>query len=224
MTKLGGAGARGALLLGILATLAACHQTRGDRPPLRTGYACCNLHYEEDWINDGNYAELPMIPAGTPIKVYDYGGDRADVDIGGKPFRLGHDYGREQESLEQWVAKIVASSDPKLKIREYSQDIQEAIRLGKVMPGMTREQAIIAIGYPLTSENASLDAPMWRHWISSFGEYQLMWDKNGRLKDVVADPVIKTRVVYLPPPSEEAAAAARAGGGERKAPKKAGRR
>lgn len=221
MAKLGGA--RGALTLGILAALTACHQTRGDKPPVRTGYACCNLHYEGDWINDGNYAELPMIPAGTPIKVYDYGSDRADVDIGGKPFRLGHDYGREQESLEQWVAKIVPTADPKQKIREYSPDVQEAIRLGKVMLGMTKEQAIVSIGYPLTSENASLEAPMWRHWISSFGEYQLMWDKNGRLKDVVAEPTVRTRVLYQPPPREDAAPAAPANGGVRKTPKKKGR-
>ena len=41
------------------------------------------------------------------------------------------------------------------------------------MVGMTREQVIVAVGYPLTSENVSLDAPVWRLWRSSDGEYQL---------------------------------------------------
>src|SRR5882724_1493574 len=55
----------------------------------RQGYACCDLHYEKDWINDGNYAELPMIPAGTPIEVLSYGSNRAYVKVDGKPMRLG---------------------------------------------------------------------------------------------------------------------------------------
>ncbi len=45
----------------------------------RQGYACCVLHYSRDWINDGNYAELPMIPAGTPVEVLSYGSNRAYV-------------------------------------------------------------------------------------------------------------------------------------------------
>ena len=58
----------------------------------RQGYACCDLHYDKDWINDGNYAELPMIPAGTPIEVLSYGRKRAAVKVDGKPMRLGHYY------------------------------------------------------------------------------------------------------------------------------------
>src|ERR1700704_2502656 len=59
----------------------------------RQGFACCNLHYSKDWINDGNYAELPMIPAGTPIEVLSYGSNRAYIKVDGKPMRPRHDYG-----------------------------------------------------------------------------------------------------------------------------------
>ena len=55
----------------------------------RQGFACCDLHYSKDWINDGNYAELPMIPAGTPVEVLSYGSNRAYVKVDGKPMRLG---------------------------------------------------------------------------------------------------------------------------------------
>jgi hypothetical protein len=57
----------------------------------RQGFACCDLHYSHDWINDGNYAELPLIPAGTPIEVINYGSNRAYIKVDGKPMRLGHD-------------------------------------------------------------------------------------------------------------------------------------
>jgi hypothetical protein len=190
---------------GLFAVLAGCHGAgvQPGKAALREGFTCCNLHHEDDWINDGNYAELPMIPAGAPVKLFGYGGDRADVLIDGKPFRLGHDYGRAQESLQQWVAKIVVASDPKLKIADYPAGAQEAIRLGMVMPGMTKEQVVMSLGYPLTSENASLNAPVWRYWISSFEEYQILWGKDGLVREVVAAPTVKTRVVFQPGKDDE---------------------
>ena len=164
----------------------------------REGFACCDLHYKHDWINDGNYAELPMIPAGTPIEVLSYGSNRAYVKVDGKPMRLGHDYGRDQESLEAWLGKIVVNEDPRPRIAAYPPPVQEAIRQGKVMVGMTREQAITSIGYPLTSENISLDAPMWRIWRSSHGEYDLNFGANGRIQSITGDDSVTSLVIYQP--------------------------
>lgn len=78
----------------------------------RSGFACCNLHYEGDWISDSNLAQLVFIPAGTRINVKKIDGYRAYVEVDGKPMRLGHDYGREQETTEQWVNKLVVVEDP----------------------------------------------------------------------------------------------------------------
>ena len=164
----------------------------------RQGFACCVLHYSRDWINDGNYAELPMIPAGTPIEVLSYGSNRAYVKVDGKPMRLGHDYGRDQESLEAWVGKIVVNEDPRPRIATYPPPVQEAIRQGRVMVGMTREQAITSIGYPLTSENVSLEAPMWRIWRSSHGEYDLNFGADGRIKSITGDDGVTSLAIYQP--------------------------
>ncbi|MDF9391779.1 hypothetical protein ELQ36_04540 [Methylococcus capsulatus] len=166
-------------------------------PALRTGYTCCNLHFEDDWISDGNYGENPFIAAGTPVKVYGYSGDCAYAEIGGRKMRLGHDYGRNEETLQHWVEKIVVTKDPKVRLAVFSPDVREAIRMGKVSGGMTKEQAIMAVGYPLTSETPSLDAPVWNYWLSSFDRYQLVWDKQGRMQ-VWADPGIKAKVVHSP--------------------------
>ena len=165
----------------------------------RHGFACCNLHYSKDWINDGNYAELPMISAGTPIEVVTYGKDRAYVNIEGKPMRLGHEYGRDQESLDQWVSKIVVAEDPRPRIKSYPKDVQDAIYEGKLVIGMTREQVITAIGYPLTSENVALDQPVWRMWRSTHGEYDLNFRSDGRLGSVTGDGDTTVLMLYHPP-------------------------
>jgi hypothetical protein len=164
----------------------------------RAGYACCNMHYNKDWINDGNYAELPMIAAGTPVEVIKYGRQRAYVNISGKQYGLGHDYGRDQESLDAWVNKVVLNEDPRPRIASYPFAVQEAIRQGKVMIGMTREQCIVAVGYPLTSENTSLDANTWRIWRSTHEEYQLNFGPDGHLVSVTGEDAVTAQVLYRP--------------------------
>jgi len=171
-----------------------------DTPPVfpRQGFACCNLHYDGDWVSDGNYADLPMIPAGTPIEVLSYGRQRAMVKVDGRPMRLGHDYGRDQETLNVWVNKIVVNDDPRPRIASYPPAVQAAIHASKVMVGMTREQAIVAVGYPMTSENPSLDGTMWRLWRSSRGEYQLNFGPDGRVASITGDDGVTSQAIFRP--------------------------
>lgn len=145
---------------------------------LRNGFACCNLHYSGDWISDSNLAQLPFIAAGTPIKVKSISGYVAMVEIDGKPMRLGLDFGRVQETTEQWVNKIVLTDDPRQKISKYPLAVREAIKVGKIMKGMSKEQVIVSLGYPQTDETPKLEAPYWRYWWSSFGPYYVYWSGN----------------------------------------------
>lgn len=145
---------------------------------LRVGYACCNLHYSDDWISDSNLAQLPYVAVGTPIKVKSIDGYRAYVEIDGKPMRLGLDYGRTAETTEQWVNKIVVLDDPQRKMAQFPAAIRHAIEKGQLMRGMTREQVIMSVGHPQTNENPRLDGPYWRYWWSSFGPYYVYWAKG----------------------------------------------
>jgi hypothetical protein len=142
------------------------------------GYTCCNFHYDKDWISDANWRQLPMIPAGAKIKVLDYGSNRAAVEIDGKPWRIGHDYGRREETLQQFIQKLVVQNDPKARIAKYPDRVRQAIHDGKVLPGMTREQAIIAVGYPPTHRTPSLEASVWNMWSTRAGRYEIHWSKG----------------------------------------------
>lgn len=145
---------------------------------IRSGYACCNLHYDGDWISDSNLAQLPFIAAGTPIKVTKIDGYRAYVEVDGKPMRLGLDYGRAVETTEQWVNKLVVLDDPKLKIAKFPVTTRKAIEAGRLLRGMSKEQVIMAVGYPQTNENPDFNASYWRYWWSSFGPYYVHWAKG----------------------------------------------
>jgi len=165
----------------------------------RQGFTCCNLHYDSDTITDTNYTELPVLPAGTPVTVLGYGRNRATIDVDGKSMRLDHDEGRAEESLDHWVNKLVIATDPRPKIGNYSQQVQAAIKAGKVVLGMTREQALIATGYPVTKTTKTLEAPVWRLWNSRRGEYQLNFGPDGTVINITGDGKVTSQVIYLPP-------------------------
>lgn len=147
---------------------------------VRVGYACCNLRYSGDWISDYSIGQNPFIAAGTPVTVksIDASSNRAYIEADGKPLRLGHDYGRAQESTEQWVSKLIVADDPKVKLAKYSSTTQNAIREGKLMRGMTKEQVIMSVGYPPSHETPDLKVSPWKFYWSDFGPYYVHWSGN----------------------------------------------
>ena len=161
------------------------------------GYACCNLHYEGEKIRDSNYAELPLIPAGTPIDVLAYGKDIAFIKVNGTSMKLEHEHARDREALETWVEKLVVEQDPRPRIAAYPAPIREAIHLGKIMVGMTREQAIASIGYPLPDENIVLDAPTWRVYRSRRGQYELHFGEDGRITSITGDGDVTSEMIHM---------------------------
>ena len=165
----------------------------------RQGFTCCNLHFDGEEISDNNHAELPVLAAGTPVTVMGYGRNRANIDVEGKPMRLSHDEGRDKETLDDWVNKLVTNDDPRARIAAYPANVQAAIKVGKVMLGMTREQALVAVGYPLPTVNKSLEEPIWRLWNSRRGEYQLNFGPDGRVMSITGDGEVTSKVIFLPP-------------------------
>ncbi|HVG05720.1 MAG TPA: hypothetical protein VM937_12355 [Burkholderiaceae bacterium] len=159
-------------------------------------YTCCNLHYDGDWISDANYQTLPFIPAGSRIAINDYGRYRASVMIEGRPMRIGQDYGRVQESTEEYVTKLVLNEDPKVRIATFPANVQAAIRAGKVMPGMTREQVIMSLGPPRTDRTASIDLLQWTYWTTARDEFVVLWDTQHRVRAVDGATRVTRLVLY----------------------------
>jgi len=184
-------------LLGVLAAAAVAVSAPAqtdDKEPKLSGFTCCNLHYENDWISDANWSSMPMLPAGQPIKITDYGRYRIHVEIDGKNMRLGLDYGRS-EPLGQFARRIVVAQDPKAKIATWPPGAREAVRLGKIMVGMTKEQVIVSLGYPPVHQTPSLDSPQWKYWLTRVGSFLVVWDEKGQVRDVIADPGTRATVL-----------------------------
>jgi hypothetical protein len=173
------------IVSGLIAACAIAFPAAAQEKP--EGYTCCNFHYDKDWISDANWGNLPMIPAGARVKVLDYGWNRASVEIDGKPMRFGHDYGRSEESLEKFVAKLVVKSNPRAKIDKAPARVKAAINDGKVLSGMTKDQVIMAVGYPPTHRTRNTEASVWHYWASRAGRYEVHF-KGNTVEKVVGAP------------------------------------
>lgn len=163
-----------------------------------TGFTCCNMRHDapNDWINDINYTSgTRLIPVGSAASVTDYGRYRFFATIDGKKYRIGNDYSRDLNN-EDFAKKYIVAEDPKLKIAKFPADIREAISQGKVKKGMTREQVIMSLGHPVTSENPDPKNSLLRYWLSSFDEFQIMFDSSDRIKEIIAPPATMSRVLH----------------------------
>lgn len=159
------------------------------------GYLCCNMRTDGSWISDSNYAEngKRVIPVGTPAKVTGYGRYRANVLIDGKKQSIGNDYSRDLDD-DAFAGRYVVSQDPKLRIATFPEKTRKAIESARIHKGMTREQVLMALSYPISSENPNLDTEMWRYWLSSFEEFQVMFDSKGQVSEITADPQTRNRI------------------------------
>ena len=166
------------------------------KEPLFAAYTCCNLHYSGDWVSDLNYSADTRIPAGSPIKIFDYGRWRLITEVDGKKIRIGLDYGRRQETLAQFARKLTVDKDLRFRMAAFPAIVQDAIRAAKVLPGMTKEQVLMAVGFPARHETPSIDGADWKLWHTSRIPYTVHFDERGRVKEIEIDPEARSKVVY----------------------------
>jgi hypothetical protein len=180
------------LIFGLCAT-ASMAGVAEDKP---AGYLCCNMRTDGSWISDINYDEngKRIIPVGTPLKVTGYGHYRVKVDINGKSQAIGNDYSRDLP-LDVFAKRYVLADDPAARIAGFPKRIQDAIATARIVIGMTREQVMMSIGVPVSSENHNLDDKTWRFWLGSFAEFHVIFDDSGHVAEVTGDGEAKSKVL-----------------------------
>ncbi len=163
--------------------------------PMPQGFLCCNMLSDGSWISDINYfdSSKKLIPAGTPVTVTGEGRWRLLAVIDGQNLGLGNDYSRTI-SMEQFQKRYVLAQDPRPKLKAMPQRMREAIAARRVVKGMTREQVLMSLGYPVTSYTENLDAPLWRYWYSRSEEFQVFWSAQQRVERVFGAPEVRAKV------------------------------
>jgi len=136
-------------------------------------YLCCNTGFNPQFVaSDSNYgryrSELgyssgPMLAAGTRVRVTKVGGSAVAFQPLDSPttYTISFKYGRKQLSPNQYFQNILREKNPVDAIQNVPRAIADAIHEGRLLEGMTKEQALLARGYPPAHRTPSLDASEW---------------------------------------------------------------
>ena len=175
--------------------------TKAATPALMTGYLCCNVRTDGSWISDSNYREnaKQVIPVGTAVKVTSFGRSRVAMQVEGQSDTqyLGNDYSRSIGD-EALAKRYVVTDDPKARLARFPAKVQAAIKASQLTIGMTQEQVVMSVGWPIADENKDTNARIWRYWLTSFEEYQVEFSKARIVTAISAERLVKNQIIYRP--------------------------
>jgi hypothetical protein len=145
-------------------------------------YTRFTFHEEGNKHVSTNYARGALVPINTQVKLVSLHKDELVLK------RL--DTGEEikVENVEKYthkplteLARLMLSTD-KTPLEQLPDAVAAAIRNGEMRKGMTKEQVIMARGYPPAHETPSSESDRWVYWSSRFVKHTVVF-ANGRLVD-----------------------------------------
>jgi len=165
-----------ALLAIALAT--ACKGPRVAHPLTNeVRYTCCNIHYEKTEITDVNYQRGTLIPFGTRVQILEVRRNSVKFQpVGHPPITAVLKYARRTLTIDDYMNRLFVSEDPHTKLRRAPAKTVKNIEQGAIEPGMTREQVLMALGYPPAHRTPSVDSPTWTYWDNRWTTFDVYFD------------------------------------------------
>src|SRR5207249_5541933 len=171
----------------ILALAVACKEPAVPHPLTnQLRYTCCNLHYEKPEITDANYLRGTLIPFGTRVQILEVRKDSVKFKAPGHPpITLALRDGARNLTMGQYLDRIFLADDPYARLPRLLAGGKQAAEVdktrsmiedGTVSVGMTRDQVLMALGYPPADRTPSLDAPTWRYWASRGDTFEIYFE------------------------------------------------
>jgi hypothetical protein len=160
-------------------------------------YLCCNLHFEKDEISDAGYQVGTLIPFGTRVQILEVREHSVKFEPAGYPtLTLKYKYNAEGGlPFETYLERLFVVDDPRLRFAarptsararsgkghgprapQTAQNRLKLIEAGSVEPGMTKDEVLMALGYPPAHRTPSLDAPQWHYWQDRWHQFVVYFD------------------------------------------------
>lgn len=140
------------------------------------------LHFEDGEYAATNYARGAIVPINTPVRIVSMRGKKIAIK------RLDTGDSLEIENVEKYtlkslkeLARLLFSAAP-TPIEQLPDELAASIRNGDMRLGMTKEQVLMARGYPPAHETSSTESDRWVFWSSRFVKHTVIFT-NGRLAE-----------------------------------------
>jgi len=178
------------LIVAALALALACKGPAVPNPMTgESRYTCCNIHYEKTEITDVNYLVGAVIPFGTRVQILEVRKNSVKFQPEGHPpITLVLRHGRKALGMDEYLNRLFLREDPHAKLpmskpakgakaaTGEAEKTRKNIEQGVVDVGMTRDQVLMAIGYPPAHRTPSLQSPVWTYWSNRWATFEVYFD------------------------------------------------
>jgi hypothetical protein len=146
-------------------------------------YTRVGFFHEKGTHKTTNYLRGFWVPINTEVEVLGKRSSHIDIRIveTGQRIRISNKDGHSGENIDG-IFKRMLSRDA-TDLAEFSSEQRRRIMAGGFEPGMTKEEVILAIGYPPKHRTPSLESNEWRYWQSRF-DTVILYFKDGVLDHV----------------------------------------
>ncbi len=131
-----------------------------------------------------NYHMGTVIPVNTKAKIMDLGRKKMTIelpDLGNTEIKIENVEKHTKKSMEEIKDRMLGKTPVDLK--KFSKETQEAIKNGQIRLGMTKEEVLLAYGYPPAHATPSTDSNQWTYWKNRFNRVVLDFQGN-KLKGI----------------------------------------
>ncbi|MDR0352212.1 MAG: hypothetical protein LBI02_02250 [Opitutaceae bacterium] len=126
-----------------------------------------NIMYERDAWDSTNYWRGTLAAVNTKVRLLGLGGRKLVVQLADEGVIINVSVSRHTKQPLNELARALLAPKP-VPVEKYSAEMQEAIKAGMPKTGMTKEQVVIARGYPPAHKTPSLKSSSWLYWNSKF--------------------------------------------------------
>ncbi|TPW18482.1 MAG: hypothetical protein FD130_218 [Halothiobacillaceae bacterium] len=131
-----------------------------------------------------NYHLGTLIPINTLAKITDMGSKKMVIelpDLGNMEIKIENAEKHTQKSIEEIKSRMFGTQAVDLK--KFSTETQEAIKNGQIILGMTKEEVLLAYGYPPAHATANLELNQWNYWKTRWNRIVVDF-QDGKVKGI----------------------------------------
>lgn len=126
-----------------------------------------------------NYHVDTLIPINTRAKITDMGSSEMEIelpDLNNMEVKIKNIEKYTHKNMEEIKDRMFGKTE--VNLSKYSQDVQDAIKSGQIKVGMTKEEVLLAYGYPPVHKTPSLDDNQWTYWKNRWNRIVLDFEDN----------------------------------------------
>ena len=141
-------------------------------------YTQHNFWFEKGKSLTTNYQVGVLVPVNSKVQIRDMDGDELElfiVDIGVDVNVINVEKFTRM-SMEQIRDRMLGSAP--VKLEKFSKLGQDNIKIGNMVNGMSKDEVLIARGYPPTHATPSIKINTWTYWRNKFDRLVLQFDDD----------------------------------------------